>query len=358
MLYITGLFAGKLAINLFPSFNGWIVLLLVIFNPNSLVTAHLVQTETLFALLFITYLYYFVILFKEGKNLLVFSLLALLISLTRPAGMYVMFLFFLPGGLFVLKNIISWRHFFFVNFVYYLILIIGMSMWALNNSHKYGEFFVSNSSTVFHDQYVALLQYGKGMSQPEASKSSSDVFQKLLSEKNLTCSNGLSSLECRKDGSKAYIHAIFEEDPSVILKAFSTSVVSVMLSGGASNFANYFGIENKTAVHLHEKSKGGMLSYEKASNFIKSVNVDYFLALIVFWGFSVLIKILMMLGIWSITINSHNGLTILAMSSFILFFIAEYMFLGQSRWRVPLDPFFIILASQGIYYITDFFKRK
>ena len=46
LLYITGLVAGKLSTKLFTSLNAWVVLFLVIFNPNSFITAHLVQTET------------------------------------------------------------------------------------------------------------------------------------------------------------------------------------------------------------------------------------------------------------------------------------------------------------------------
>lgn len=359
LLYLTGFFAGKLAVNLSEHINGWLVLVLVIINPNSLITAHLVQTETLFTLFFVSYLYLFLVLFKKGKHLPFLALTALLVSLTRPAGMYVMILFFVPALLFAVNNSISWRRFFYINAVYYLILLIGLSLWAFNNSLKYGEFFVSaNQSSVLNDQYIALLQYGKGMSQIDAATKSDNVFKKLVAEKNLTCRSGLSSLECKNDVSRAYIRAIFDEKPLVLLNAVSTSVVSVMLSGGASNFANYFGIENKKAVHAHEKSKGGMLSYSKAIDFIKSVNVKYLIALLLFWGFSLLIKILMIFGIWSIFKNSINIQIILSLSFFVIMFIAEYMFLGQSRWRVPLDPFFIILASQGIYFISHLFIRK
>jgi hypothetical protein len=359
LLYTTGFIAGKLALKLSTDLNGWLVLALVIFNPNSLITAHLVQTETLFTLFFVTYLYLFAILFKKGKYLLFLSLFAVLVSLTRPAGMYVMVLFFVPAFIFALNNSIRWRRFIYINAVYYLVLSIGLGLWALNNSLKYGEFFISaNQSSVMNDQYIALLQYGKGMSQIDAQRRSDNVFKKVVAEKNLECPRGLSSLECKNDVSRAYIKAIFDEKPLVLLNAVSTSVLSVMFSGGASNFANYFGIENKNAVHFHEKSEGGMLSYSKAFDFIKSVNIKYLIALLLFWGFSLIIKILMMFGIWSIFKNSINIHIMLSLSFFVLLFIAEYMFLGQSRWRVPLDPFFIIIASQGIYYISHLFKRK
>jgi 4-amino-4-deoxy-L-arabinose transferase-like glycosyltransferase len=359
LLYITGFVTGKLSIKLFAPINAWVVLFLVIFNPNSLITAHLVQTETIFTLFFIGYLYSFLVLFKQGKNLLLFAFLALLISLTRPAGMYVMFVFFLPSIIFVVNNTISWQRFFFINVVYYLILGIGLSLWALNNNYKYGEFFISaNQTSVLNDQYIALMKYGKGMSQIDAANRADEVYQNVVAEKNLTCSRDNYSLGCRDDTTKAYIDAIFNEKPGVLIKAVSTSVINVMVSGGASNFANYFGIENKNAINAHEKTVGGKLSYEKAVNFIKSVNIKYFFALVVFWGFSILIKILMIFGIWSIFKNSINREIILALSFFVLFFIAEFMFLGQSRWRVPLDPFIIILASQGIYYILNTFKKN
>ena len=132
-LYITGIIAGQLANKLFDSLNAWVVLFLVIFNPNSFITAHLVQTETVFSLLFVSYLYTFLVVFKQGKNVFILGFIALLISLTRPAGMYVMLLFFLPAIIFVINNTISLRQYLSINIVYYLILSIGLSLWSINN---------------------------------------------------------------------------------------------------------------------------------------------------------------------------------------------------------------------------------
>lgn len=358
-LYITGIIGGQLANKLFDSLNAWVVLFLVIFNPNSFITAHLVQTETVFSLLFVSYLYTFVVVFKQGKNVFILGFLALLISLTRPAGMYVMLLFFLPAIIFVINNTISFRQYLSINIIYYLILSIGLSLWAINNNHKYGEFFISaNQVSVLNDQYIALLKYGKGMSQLDAANRADEVYESAVLKKNLTCKRENYSLGCRKDLTNSYLKAIFEEKPGVLIKAVSTSVINVMLAGGASNFANYFGIENKNAIHAHEKSVGGKLSYEKAVHFIKSINFKYFLALVVFWGFSISIKILMLFGIYSIIKNRINIHIILALTFFILLFVAEYMFLGQSRWRVPLDPFFIVIGAVGISQILYLFSRK
>ena len=56
MLYLTGFVAGRLASKIQPYPIGWIVMLLVILNPNAVINAHLEQTESLFSL-FLTFLY-------------------------------------------------------------------------------------------------------------------------------------------------------------------------------------------------------------------------------------------------------------------------------------------------------------
>ena len=39
-------------------------------------------------------------------------------------------------------------------------------------------------------------------------------------------------------------------------------------------------------------------------------------------------------------------------------FIAEYLFLGQSRWRAPLDPIFMLFAAVGFSYLLSKLKGK
>ena len=120
LLYLTGIVAGKLADEILPYSIGWVVMLLVIFNPNALINAHLVQTESLFTLFLVLYLYALIQLIKKGDGVVILAFIALLVSLTRPAGMYVMLVFLIPSMVLRLKHT-SWRKLLSINLIYYSI---------------------------------------------------------------------------------------------------------------------------------------------------------------------------------------------------------------------------------------------
>ena len=360
LLYLTGIIASKIAIKIMPNLPliRWITMLLVIFNPNALMAAHLVQTETLFTLFLVSFLYVLMNLIRQRNGIVVLAFIALLISLTRPAGMYIMLIFILLS-LILKLNGVSWRKLVSINLVYYLILLSGLGLWSLNNYNKHGEFFISaNEGMVFHDQYIALLQYGKNMSQSEANVIAYEVYEDMIVKESAVCNKGVSSFECRKIVSRAYIDAILNENLYVIAKASISSFVNLMFSGGASNFANYYGIDNKASVLSFERSSGSMLSLSKAIKFIDSVNIKYLIALITFWGFAILTKILLIIGLIHVFSNSNNKYLSIIVIFYILLFSAEYLFLGQSRWRGPLDPLIMIFSALGVLSTINFYKKS
>ncbi len=359
LVYFTGTLVGNLTNKIAPYNIGWIAMLLVIFNPNTIITAHLVQTESLFALLLVGYLYTLIRLIKKGgmRQVIILALIALLVSLTRPAGMYIMLLFIIPSAFLVL-NRVSWLKVLSINVIYYSILLLGLGLWSLNNYDKHGEFFVSaNEGTVFRAQYIALLQYGKSMSLLEASNKSDIVYKNMIEKEGVICDNGIDSFKCRKIIAKSYIQAMMNEDLYTIIRAGTSSFINLMFSGGASNFANYYGIDNKSSVLEFERSAGSMMSIDKAIKFIDSTNIKYFFALIVFWGYAITTKLLLMSGLIYLWNNSNNRYLIIVMLLYILLFAAEYLFLGQSRWRVPLDPIMMVFSAFGVYRVINFYNK-
>ena len=359
LLYLTGIVAGKLADQILPYSIGWLVMLLVILNPNAIINAHLVQTESLFTLFLVIYLYALIQLIKKGGDgIIILAFFALLVSLTRPAGMYVMLAFLIPSMALRLKHI-SWRKLLSINLIYYSILLSGLGLWSLNNYNKHGEFFVTaHEGGVFHDQYIALLQYGKNMSILEAENNADDVFKNIVIKEEPACGDKASGFKCRKIIAKAYIKSILNEDLDVILKASVSSFINLMFSGGASNLANYYGIDNKASILSFEKSSGSMLSFSKMVKFIDSVNIKYFVALVLFWGYAIVIKILLVVGLVYLFKNSNNKHLSIVVLFYVLLFAAEYLFLGQSRWRVPLEPLMMIFSALGLYSIISHYKNN
>ena len=100
------------------------------------------------------------------------------------------------------------------------------------------------------------------------------------------------------------------------------------------------------------------MSIDKAIKFIDSTNIKYFFALIVFWGYAITTKLLLMSGLIYLWNNSNNRYLIIVMLLYILLFAAEYLFLGQSRWRVPLDPIMMVFSAFGVYRVINFYNKR
>jgi len=80
---------------------------------------------------------------------------------------------------------------------------------------------------------------------------------------------------------------------------------------------------------------------------VKSMN-SYTVIFIIFTSFSVMFKLFSFLGfIYSLKKHDLRPYAILLIS-YMAIFIAMYLYLGQSRFRVPLEPIFLILF--GFYY--------
>ena len=357
LLFITGYIISLLSRNLGLSVIPLIALLFVIANPNSLMIAHLVQTETLFTLLLTIYFFllhkYFQ--FQNMKILLSISLIAVLISLTRPAGMYVMAFFplIIIPILFNKKNIGKWL---IHNVIYLFILVIGTGSIGIYNQKVHGEYFISaNKGHVFYDQYIALLNYGYDLSTPNAHEKAREILINNVGPDFEECADNFTSIKCKDEVASIFINEIIHSKPLAIIKGFSTSVTSLLFSGGASNFANYYGIEAKKHTIEHESAEGGRFEIRKIYKFILSINLPYLAALFIFWGWAFFTKILMTVGFIH-EIKKENKLFFFGVSIVLLLFILEYIFLGQSRWRAPIDPIFMMFSAVGFSFLLGKIK--
>lgn len=72
-------------------------------------------------------------------------------------------------------------------------------------------------------------------------------------------------------------------------------------------------------------------------------------------GWAIITKILMLIGFISEIKKRHKsyffGVTII-----LILFTAEYLFLGQSRWRAPFNPIFMMFSAVGFSIIFNKLK--
>ena len=155
----------------------------------------------------------------------------------------------------------------------------------------------------------------------------------------------------------AMMGGIIKEPISSHTKAFLSSWGYLYLSGGASNIRNYFGLLGKEHIISFQKRRSDGIS--GIVSFIKTINMSYLVILIATTGFSFATRFLGLIGLFSLvkssnTIRSYAAIIIMV----LLLFTAMYLYLGQSRFRVPLEPFLMIFSTIAIFNFCDRFNHK
>ena len=67
--------------------------------------------------------------------------------------------------------------------------------------------------------------------------------------------------------------------------------------------------------------------------------------------FSVLLKMMSLVGVYELIKRRHFAVLTVCLA-LILYFFATTLFLGQSRYRVPIEPYFTVLATFGLLRLS------
>jgi hypothetical protein len=363
LLYLTG-FLSRYILLQFSSKFGLLLHALVIFNPNSLITAHLVQSETLFTFLII---WSVVIAFKTVtdfslKNIILLGVLTGLATLIRPVALYLLLLW----PLFILiVSIIKTRLDVGNPSVYYqkrkwakllIIVLIGglvISPWYVRNYITFGEvFFSSNAGDYLENQYLRLKNKGAGWSLADANKEHEKIFIDYLTKegKSNFCLNNTNHWSCSTIHARVSLSAIIDEPLAVHVKALIDSWGTLFFSGGASNIRNYLGFDGKSLiVDFQNNSFSGLDSILKL---VRDMNFPYFFVFVLTMTFTVITRIVGFVGIFYLLKNREWRPYGLLLIEIISIFVAAYLYLGQSRFRVPLEPLLMLFTTIGILYMA------
>jgi hypothetical protein len=327
---------------------------LVIFNPNSLTTAHLIQSETLFTLFVVLSVLNIFRYIKYGalKSLLYTGFFAGLLTLTRPAGLY--FVYAIPLiiiAIIVLRSFQNKEITIFNKqsllsiFVPILISFLVMSPWYARNYINNNEVFLtSESGTYLKDNYQTLIQRGRGLTQKEAYDYTNDQKMRYFNENgiSLNCMTNERDPDCGNYVFSAVFNGLIDEPIKNHAKALFYSWGVLYFSGGASNFRNYVGWEgNSIIVDFHNEKFNGISSIVRL---IKRMNTDYLIIFIIFTGFAFIARFSALVGLVNLLRTPKYYSYLFVIFGIIIIFTAMYLYLGQSRFRVPLEPILLLLS--------------
>ena len=134
------------------------------------------------------------------------------------------------------------------------------------------------------------------------------------------------------------------------------SLLELYLSGGASNFRNYLGIEGKQAVVQYQ---GGVRNgaIDPVSRLLSQIGFGYAFLLAVTLSFAIVTRVAGILGlIGSLRSGKFSPVWIYLAIMGVL--TLSYLYLGQSRFRIPLEPYLAVLAATGIATLRDRFGNS
>ena len=191
---------------------------------------------------------------------------------------------------------------------------------------------------------------------PNANKEHRNIFSDYLDKngKSNFCLDNDRHWSCNTVLIHASLGAIINEPLVVHIKALIDSWGTLFLAGGASNVRNYFGFDGKSLiVNFQNNSFRGLESILKL---VRDMDIFYLSIFIFTTAFSVLSRIVGIVGLFYLFKNREWRPYGFLLVEIISIFIAAYLYLGQSRFRVPLDPLLMLFTVIGILYIIKDIK--
>ena len=118
------------------------------------------------------------------------------------------------------------------------------------------------------------------------------------------------------------------------------------------HFRNYLGIPGKSNIVAFQRNKYD--GFESIKLYLQSMNFAYMVIFIITTSFAILSRIIGIFGLFS-TIKSGNFFkpTNIFLVTILILFTAMYLYLGQSRFRVPLEPILMIYTVIGWRFIEE-----
>jgi hypothetical protein len=232
-----------------------------------------------------------------------------------------------------------------------------ISPWYVRNYIEFEEFFLTtNSGAYLKAQYIQIRNKGSGQSVPDANEEHKIKFGEYLTKEEMSkfCLDNERHWSCNNALTQASLNAIIEEPFTSHIRALIDSWATLFFSGGASNIRNYLGLDGKALIVSFQNNEFNGI--ESIIDLIKSMNFHYLLVFIITTIFSLVTRIIGVLGVFYLLKNKIHRPYGMLLVEIVSIFTAAYLYLGQSRFRVPLEPFLMIFTVIGILYAVKILK--
>jgi len=359
LLWLTGVITYRMVENILPG-KGIVGLVLVIFNPNALGTAHLIQSDILYMFMVTTTLYCLFLYRSKGsfKLSILIGFLFGLTCLVRTSGQYLILL--LPI-IYIIVGLLQKSKQPLVTHLYNglistIIAIAVIFPWVQHNaSAGWGYNLTTPEIKVvyFRDNVIYLESIQSNTSLGDASKKIKGDEQSYISsyaEKWLHMSkhDKLSSI------ATYYKKQLFTYDYNTVTKGFIDSWIGLFGAGGAANLHNLLALDGSRSIQTMSSSEKHMSRTDAVFDTLLKSNLVVISISLLSFIYVIVLRILGLIGLVRMIRCREYGVLFI-LSGVITYFMLIALFVGNSRYRLPIEPALIIMA---VYGFSTFVKRR
>ena len=355
LLWMTGMLFSNIVGLFIPKFKT-VALALVVFNPNALAIAHLVQSDTLHVFLVALSLWGLVKYMLSDKQLKWAIVTAVFISLSclvRPTGQYLIFILpiVLPLVNFLYGKVITIKRGVIHGMFGIITSLVVLFPWAMHNANAGWGYVLatSQSKTVYLRDSVIFAE------SKELKISRSEASNKILKEEfkhinSVEKKSGQLGSQERFNSLVEYYKVKLSSYPlSALLLAYTDSLIDFFGGGGSVNFFNLLGIDTVKAMNNNTTE-----FYSNRLYVVFSALTELPLQAILISSLSLLYVVsLRFLGILGIIemIRQKNYALLSIILGMIVYFSVVVLFVGNSRYRLPIEGVLVILALYGVIFL-------
>jgi hypothetical protein len=354
LLFLTGLLVASIITRTHPQL-AFPALLLMIFNPNSFAAAHGTQTETVFTFLLTATLYLF-FKYVSSRRFWLLPIIGLFVATTaycRPAGLY--FGLMIPAGaaLYATAGSTSLRDGATkagLQFARALIVVIvamaALSPWYLRNHDTVGQYvFSTNLGLYLRDNVIYVLTKTHNKPAQDMSRSYDRRFEEFAAQQETRPGHKMNRAELSDMLVRFSVQELSGQPFTSIARAAVQSVVFLYGSAGTGNLRELWGFQ-ETGIYAIENFEGDGSIFGSALLFVERISISSIGLIFTGLVFAFGLRLLGLAGLYAM-LRSPHWRDFIIYVAILSFFTGMYLFIGQPRFRLPMEPILVIIALWG-----------
>jgi 4-amino-4-deoxy-L-arabinose transferase-like glycosyltransferase len=361
LLLIAGLIFRNTVDDWLPGW-GTFGMALLCFNPNVFTISQYTQSDTLF-LFFMTVVLWAMLKYVRNSSGVRYALLAggalAVATLTRPTAQFLIIVlpFALPLIEILNGNAANWLRGFLKGVGATLLGLAILFPWAYHIKNLEGSYDLSSTEVkarYIWDQIAIIEAQQSGLSYHEAEKKQTTQYEVLAAsygDKWLEMSDAEKYRAILGEGYRT----LLAYPASAIAQAYSRSIIQFFVAGGSGRWHYILSDEPNQLANLWFKEEQTEILV-MIRKYVSSGSATALFATAVCILFVSLARLVGLVGIASM-IAARQWPLIIVLASYIAYFAFVHLFVGNSRYRISIEPALMLLFLYGISALLSRWKN-